>query len=281
MRPLLELHGVAKGYERLAAPVVAAIELEIAEGEFSAIVGCSGAGKTTLVSMMAGLTVPDRGEIRFAGERIAGPSTERAVVFQNYSLLPWLSVLGNVLLAVEASAPLLDHRQAVAKAERFIDLVKLSAAKTKRPRELSGGMRQRVALARALAMEPRMLLLDEPLSALDALTRRSLQDELARLSRETRATILMVTNDIDEAILLADRVHPLTRGPAATLARPISIALPHPRGRTKLSLVPEYQRARREIVECLQRPPARSPQISLEAEPVLTRAKSAPTEATQ
>jgi len=280
MKPLLELRGVAKGYERQAAPVLAAIELEIAEGEFSAIVGCSGAGKTTLVSMIAGLTTPDRGEIRFAGERIDGPSTDRAVVFQNYSLLPWLTVLGNVLLAVKASAPSLDHRQAVAKAERFIDLVKLSAAKNKRPRELSGGMRQRVALARALAMEPRMLLLDEPLSALDALTRRSLQDELARLSRETRATILMVTNDIDEAILLADRVHPLTRGPAATLARPIPITLPHPRSRAKLSLVPEYQQARREIVECLKRPPTRTSQSALEAEPVLAHAKAPAREVT-
>jgi len=125
-RPLLELRGVAKGYERRPAPVLAAIDLQIAEGEFSAIVGCSGAGKTTLVSLIAGLTTPDRGEIRFAGEPIDGPSTDRAVVFQNYSLLPWLSVLGNVRLAVEASAPSLDRRQAVTKAERFIDLVKQS-----------------------------------------------------------------------------------------------------------------------------------------------------------
>src|SRR6185295_13694198 len=130
-------------------------------------------------------------------------------------------------------------------------------------------------------MEPRMLLLDEPLSALDALTRRSLQDELARLSRETQATILMVTNDIDEAILLADRVHPLTRGPAATLGRPIPIALPHPRSRAKLSLVPEYQRARREIVECLQRPPSRPAPGALEAEAVLAHTKPAPREATR
>jgi nitrate/nitrite transport system ATP-binding protein len=275
--PLLELRGVGKSYDRRPQPVLASIDLDIPEGDFSAIVGCSGAGKTTLVSLIAGLTRPDRGEIRFGGQPVEGPSTDRAVVFQNYSLLPWLSVLGNVLLAVEASAPSLSRRAAVEKAERTIDLVKLSPARDKRPRELSGGMRQRVALARALAMDPRMLLLDEPLSALDALTRRSLQDELARLSRETRATILMVTNDIDEAIFLADRVHPLTRGPSATLGRPIPIELPHPRHRAKLSLVPEYQRARREIVDFLTTAPSRPPQQSAspEVERVLLRPKPA------
>ena len=249
--PLLELRGVGKGYARRPEPVLAGIDLAIREGEFSAIVGCSGAGKTTLMSLIAGLTLPDRGEIRFAGERVTGPGTERAIVFQNYSLLPWLSVLGNVLLAVEASAPRLGRRAAIEKAERFIELVKLSAARDKRPRELSGGMRQRVALTRALAMEPSMLLLDEPLSALDALTRRGLQDELARISAETRSTIVMVTNDIDEAILLADCVHALTRGPGATLGRPIPIGLPRPRTRARMSLVPAYQEARRAIVDFL------------------------------
>ncbi len=249
--PLLELRGVAKGFDRRPEPVLTGIDLAIREGEFSAIVGCSGAGKTTLVSLMAGLTLPDRGEIRFAGEPVSGPSTERAVVFQNYSLLPWLSVLGNVVLAVEAASPSLRRRAVLEKAERFIALVKLTAARDKRPRELSGGMRQRVALARALAMEPKMLLLDEPLSALDALTRRSLQGELARISSETHSTIVMVTNDIDEAILLADCVHPLTRGPRATLGRPIPIRLERPRLRARWSLVPEYQEARRTIVDFL------------------------------
>jgi ABC-type nitrate/sulfonate/bicarbonate transport system ATPase subunit len=227
--PLLELRAVGKSYERRPAPVLASIDLEVAEGEFAAIVGCSGAGKTTLVSLVAGLSSPDRGEIRFADERV----------------------------------------------------VKLTPALHKRPRELSGGMRQRVALARALAMEPRMLVLDEPLSALDALTRRGLQDELARLSRETRAAILMVTNDVDEAIVLADRVHPLTRGPAATLARPIVVALPRPRSRARMSLVPEYQRARREIVECLAHAPGRPPQLARDSEPVLARRRSAAEEATR
>src|SRR5215471_6048553 len=167
---------------------------------------------------------PDHGEIRFAGKPLEEPGPERAVVFQNYSLLPWLTVLENVALAVAAAFPERSRRTVKDYAQYFVDLVKLTPATYKRPRELSGGMRQRVALARALAMEPRLLLLDEPLSALDALTRATLQDELARIWSEAKTTVVMVTNDIDEAIFLADRVYPLTRGPAATLSQPIDIA---------------------------------------------------------
>jgi nitrate/nitrite transport system ATP-binding protein len=174
------------------------------------------------------------------------------VVFQNYSLLPWFTVLENVSLAVEAASPQLGRRSVRDHAQYFIELVKLAPAAGKRPRELSGGMRQRVALARALAMEPRLLLLDEPLSALDALTRATLQDELARIWSETKTTVIMVTNDIDEAILLADCVYPLTRGPQATLGQPITIALPRPRSRTRLSLVPAYQQARRQVIGFLE-----------------------------
>jgi len=228
--------------------VLAGVDLVVRERDFAAVVGCSGAGKTTLISLAAGLVEPDSGQVLFDGKPLTGPGPERAVVFQNYSLLPWLSVLENVVLAVEAASPSLGRRAAIDKARQFVKLVGLHAAETKRPRELSGGMRQRVALARALAMEPRVLLLDEPLSALDALTRATLQDELARIWEGTRTTVVMVTNDIDEAILLADRVFPLTKGPAATLGAPIEIDLPRPRRRTKLSLVPEYQRARRAIV---------------------------------
>jgi nitrate/nitrite transport system ATP-binding protein len=249
---LLELRNVEKSFPGRTQPVLTRLSVAIPEGQFAAIVGCSGAGKTTLVSLIAGLLKPDRGEILFAGQPLAAPGPERAVVFQNYSLLPWLSVLENVSLAVEAAAPQLNRRTVKDHAQYFIDLVKLSAAATKRPRELSGGMRQRVALARALAMEPRLLLLDEPLSALDALTRATLQDELARIWGETKKTVIMVTNDIDEAILLADRVYPLTRGPAATLGHPIDITLSRPRTRQHLSLVPEYQRARQAIIGFLE-----------------------------
>ncbi len=249
---LLELRNVEKSFAGRLQPVLVQLNLSIPEGQFAAVVGCSGAGKTTLISLIAGLSKPDRGEILFAGRPLGPPGPERAVVFQNYSLLPWLTVLENVTLAVQAASPQLNRRSTKEHAQYFVDLVKLTAAIAKRPRELSGGMRQRVALARALAMEPRLLLLDEPLSALDALTRATLQDELARIWTETKTTVIMVTNDIDEAILLADCVYPLTRGPRATLGQPIPVVLPRPRARTRLSLVLEYQRVRREIIAFLE-----------------------------
>ena len=246
--PLLELRGVEKTFPGRPEPILSHLNLCIPEGQFATIIGCSGAGKTTLISLIAGLITPDRGEILFAGHPLGPPGPERAVVFQNYSLLPWFTVLENIVLAVEAASPQLGRRAAREHAQYFIDLVKLSAASHQRPRELSGGMRQRVALARALAMEPRLLLLDEPLSALDALTRATLQDELARIWSEAKTTVIMVTNDIDEAILLADCVYPLTRGPRATLGQPIPVTLPRPRTRTHLSLTPEYQSARQKII---------------------------------
>ncbi len=250
--PLLELRNVEKSFPGRAQPVLTRLSFCLPEGQFAVVVGGSGSGKTTLISLIAGLLTPDRGEIFFTGKPLTGPGPERAVVFQNYSLLPWLTVLENISLAVSAASPQFNRRTAKEHAQYFIDLVKLSAATHKRPRELSGGMRQRVALARALAMEPRLLLLDEPLSALDALTRATLQDELARIWSATKTTVIMVTNDIDEAILLADRVYPLTRGPGATLGHPIHSALPHPRSRQSISLAPEYQQARQQIVAFLE-----------------------------
>ncbi|MBM4254568.1 MAG: ABC transporter ATP-binding protein [Deltaproteobacteria bacterium] len=249
---LLELRHIEKSFTGRTEPVLADIDLSIPEGQFTAIVGCSGAGKTTLISLLAGLTIPDRGEVIFDGKPALEPGPERAIVFQNYSLLPWLTALENVALAVSAASPQLGRKEVIEQAQYFVDLVKLSAAAGKRPRELSGGMRQRVALARALAMEPRVLLLDEPLSALDALTRATMQDELARIWSEAKTTVIMVTNDIDEAILLADCVYSLTRGPRATLGRAIPVTLPRPRVRSGLSLKPEYQHARREIIRSLE-----------------------------
>jgi nitrate/nitrite transport system ATP-binding protein len=250
--PLIELHEVEKSFPGRVQPVLTRLSFSISEGDFAVIVGGSGAGKTTLISLLAGLLTPDHGEIRFAGKPLSGPGPERAVVFQNYSLLPWLTVLENVSLAVTAASPQFNRRTVHDHAQYFIDLVNLDAAVNKRPRELSGGMCQRVALARALAMEPRLLLLDEPLSALDALTRATLQDELARICSETKTTVIMVTNDIDEAILLADRVYPLTRGPAATLGHPITSALLRPRSRHGISLDPAYQEARQHIMTFLE-----------------------------
>jgi nitrate/nitrite transport system ATP-binding protein len=248
---LLEMRDVEKRFPGRTEPVLQGVSLRVAEGEFVAIVGCSGAGKTTLISLAAGLLAPDRGEILFDGAPLTAPGPERAVMFQSYALLPWMSALDNVLLAVRAAAPELSRAAARDRAREFVELVNLGAAAGKRPGQLSGGMRQRVALARALAMRPRMLLLDEPLSALDALTRATLQGEIARIWSETRTTVILVSNDIDEAILLADRVIPLTRGPAATLAEPIPIDLPRPRPRARISLAPGYQRARRAVVATL------------------------------
>jgi nitrate/nitrite transport system ATP-binding protein len=249
--PLFELRGIGKGYPGRPEPVLADINLRIPEGQFATVVGFSGVGKTTLISLTAGLLQPDHGEIVFDGTPLRAPGPDRAVVFQNYSLLPWLTVRDNITLAIEASAPHLRRQAVRNRADHFIALVKLTPAADKRPPELSGGMRQRVALARALAMHPRMLLLDEPLSALDALTRATLQDEIARIWGEAKTTVIMVTNDIDEAILLADCVYPLTRGPRATLGQPIMVSLPRPRPRQHLSLEPDYQHVRRAIVEFL------------------------------
>ncbi len=256
----LEISGVSKSFRRAAGGTSAAsgklavlrdINLTIDKNEFVCIVGRSGSGKTTLISLIAGLIEPDRGEILLEGKRIDGPGPDRGVVFQNYSLLPWMNVFDNVYLAVDAVAPHLAEAEKRRRAEHYIDLVNLSAAMKKVPRELSGGMRQRVAVARGLAMDPKVLLMDEPFSALDALTRGTLQEELARIWMETRKTVVMITNDIDEAILLADSIYTLTSGPGATLGPAVRVETPHPRSRAQLIDEPSYQRVRRETVNVL------------------------------
>jgi nitrate/nitrite transport system ATP-binding protein len=247
--PLLELAGVAKGFG--GAPVLCDVDLRVAEGEFLAIVGFSGSGKTTLVSLMAGLLAPDAGQVLLAGRPIVGPGPDRGVVFQNYSLLPWLTVYGNVELAVRRVHRSLSAQQRRAYAERFIALVNLTPARDKRPAQLSGGMRQRVSLARALAMDPKILLLDEPLSALDALTRMSLQDEVLRIWEHDRKTVVMITNDVDEAILLADRIVPLRPGPRATLGPCFPVELARPRDRRAINHDPAFVTLRNEITQYL------------------------------
>jgi nitrate/nitrite transport system ATP-binding protein len=185
------------------------------------------------------------------GKTIEGPAPDRGVIFQNYSLLPWLNVFDNVYLAVDAVTPNLPEAEKRQRTEKYIHLVNLDAAMTKVPRELSGGMRQRVAVARGLAMDPKVLLLDEPFSALDALTRGTLQEELARIWTETRKTVVMITNDIDEAILLADTIYTLTSGPGATLGPPVIVGAPHPRSRIQLSGQAGYHKARRDTLKML------------------------------
>jgi nitrate/nitrite transport system ATP-binding protein len=249
----LELKGVSKRYGvgKETSEVLRDINLSVEQGEFVALVGYSGAGKTTLVSLIAGLTKPDTGSITCQGKPVVDPGPERGVVFQNYSLLPWLTVFENVALAVDAVFPARSAEQRRAHVERYVALVGLTPARDKKPGELSGGMRQRVALARALAMEPELLLLDEPLGALDALTRAKLQSELARICRVSGKTIVLVTNDVDEGILLADRIIPLEAAPAATLGPSVIVDIPRPRERTALNHDDRFKAIRAEVIDYL------------------------------
>jgi len=234
---IIELSGVNHSFESGGSlqPALSDINLKVADGEFVAIVGFSGAGKSTLVSILAGLLEPDTGGVIFRGKQIEGPGPERGVVFQSYSLMPWLSVSGNVALAVNSTAAKIPARERKERVNQYIDMVGLSHARDRKPAELSGGMRQRVAVARALAMKPEVLILDEPLSALDALTRARLQDELGSISQEEKKTIILITNDVDEALLLADRVITLTPAPAATFDREFEVHIPHPRERAAMN----------------------------------------------
>lgn len=250
---LIEISALSKHYGDgvRRSDVLENVNLKIEEGEFIAIVGFSGSGKTTLISALAGLIEPDRGGIIYKGKEIDGPSPERGVVFQSYSLMPWLTVAGNVELAVAEvfkKKPKAERKALVAK---YIDMVGLSHAADRMPSELSGGMRQRVAVARALAMQPEVLLLDEPLSALDALTRAKLQDEFAAISEKERKTIVLITNDVDEAILLADRIVPLTPGPNATLGPEFKVDIPRPRERGAMNSDDAFIRLRADITAYL------------------------------
>jgi nitrate/nitrite transport system ATP-binding protein len=246
----LALQNVAKGYGTNGRrnEVLQDINLQIEKGEFVAIVGYSGAGKTTLISLIAGLLKPDTGTLMLDGREITEPGPDRGVVFQNYSLLPWLTVHQNILLAVDQVFPAWSPAQKQRHVEKYIAMVNLTPARGKRPVELSGGMRQRVSVARALAMDPQILLLDEPLSALDALTRASLQDEIERIWEQDRKTVVLITNDVDEGILLADRIIPLSAGPAATLGPAITVDLPRPRDRKAVNHEPRYKEIRREVI---------------------------------
>ncbi|MGE0421813.1 MAG: ABC transporter ATP-binding protein [Reyranellaceae bacterium] len=249
----LELRGVSKSYGEgdRRSEVLRDINLEVGEGEFIAIVGFSGSGKTTLISSIAGLIKPDAGEILMNGKPITGPGPDRGVVFQSYSLMPWMTVHGNIALAVDAIFARETRAERGARTRRYIDMVGLSHAADRRPAELSGGMRQRVAVARALAMNPEILLLDEPLSALDALTRAKLQDELELICQQAGKTVVMITNDVDEAIILADRIIPLTPGPNATLGPSFQVDLPRPRDRTAMNHNPVYKGLRAEVTRYL------------------------------
>ncbi|MCR9285575.1 MAG: nitrate ABC transporter ATP-binding protein [Rhodobacteraceae bacterium] len=249
----LEISGVSKSYGENATrtDVLDDINLKVEEGEFIAIVGFSGTGKTTLISLLAGLIEPDKGGIIFKNKEIDGPHQDRGVVFQSYSLMPWLSVFGNVALAVDSVFKKKSAAERKAICDKYIEMVGLGHARDRKPSELSGGMRQRVAVARALAMQPELLLLDEPLSALDALTRAKLQDEFAAICDEEKKTIILITNDVDEAILLADRIIPLKPGTPATLGPEFKVSFQRPRDRGELNHDDDFIRLRAEVTEYL------------------------------
>ncbi len=228
------------------------INLSIREGEFVSIIGHSGCGKSTVLNLIAGLLTPTQGNLFCAGREIAQPGPERAVVFQNHSLLPWLTCFENVYLAVERVFAHKENKvQLQARTHAALALVGLSHAAEKRPNEISGGMKQRVGIARALAMEPKVLLLDEPFGALDALTRAGLQDELMGIMARSGCTAVMVTHDVDEAVLLSDRIVMMTNGPDATIGEILTVELPRPRDRLRLVEDPAYIHLRSEVLKFL------------------------------
>lgn len=245
----LELTGVSKSFGR--TPVLADVNLSIRRGEFVAIVGYSGSGKTTLINLIAGLQKPDTGTVKLNDLEITEPGPDRGVVFQNYSLLPWLTVFENIALAVDQIFPNHSAERRRQQVEKAIETVNLTHAREKLPRQLSGGMRQRVSVARALAIDPQILLLDEPLSALDALTRATLQDEFERIWEADKKTVVLITNDVDEGLLLADRIIPMTPGPGATLGESIPVTIERPRDRKSLNHDPEFKRLRAHVTSKL------------------------------
>jgi nitrate/nitrite transport system ATP-binding protein len=233
---------------------LAHIKLQVAQGEFITLIGHSGCGKSTLLNLLAGLTTATSGALICNGREIDGPSPERAVVFQNHSLLPWLSCFENVHLAVERVFGAKEsNNQLRERTHNALALVGLAAASSKRPNEISGGMKQRVGIARALSMEPKVLLLDEPFGALDALTRAHLQDELLRIVAKTGSTVVMVTHDVDEAVLLSDRIVMMSNGPAATIGDIVQVRLARPRERVALANDPLYMEYRAGVLDFLYR----------------------------
>jgi nitrate/nitrite transport system ATP-binding protein len=241
-------------------PALRDINFTVAKGEFVALIGHSGCGKSTLLNLIAGLTLPSAGTLLCANREIAGPGPDRGMVFQNHSLLPWLTCFENVYLAVERvfgsgsksmGAPAENKAQLRARTDAALELVGLSHAAQKRPGEISGGMKQRVGIARALAMEPKVLLMDEPFGALDALTRARLQDELLAIVQKTHSTVVMVTHDVDEAVLLSDKIVMMTNGPAATIGEVLQVDLPRPRSRVELAESTRYLHYRKAVIDFL------------------------------
>ncbi len=258
----IDIVGVEQTFKTKKGPFCAlqGVNLTVAKGEFVALIGHSGCGKSTLLNLIAGLTTPTQGHLLCDNREIAGPGPDRAVVFQNHSLLPWLTCFENVYLGVErvfgaanksTGAASENKAQLSARTQAALDMVGLTAASHKRPGEISGGMKQRVGIARALAMEPKVLLMDEPFGALDALTRAKLQDELLDIVARTHSTVVMVTHDVDEAVLLSDKIVMMTNGPSATIGEVLAVDLPRPRSRVALADSPQYLHYRKAVIDFL------------------------------
>ncbi|CAN5511809.1 ABC transporter ATP-binding protein [soil metagenome] len=250
----IEIRDVEQTFKTAKGPFQALrdIQLNVAKGEFVALIGHSGCGKSTLLNLIAGLTTPTHGSLLCANKEIKGPGPDRAVVFQNHSLLPWLTCFENVYLGVErVFGPTESKPQLRARTDAALALVGLTPAAQKRPGEISGGMKQRVGIARALAMEPNVLLMDEPFGALDALTRARLQDELLAIVQKTQSTVVMVTHDVDEAVLLSDRIVMMTNGPSATIGEVLEVKLQRPRNRVALAEDRDYVHYRKAVIDFL------------------------------
>ena len=288
-RPFLEVQGLAKHFPGAAEPVFDSVNFRIARGEFVCIIGHSGCGKTTILNVLAGLDEASAGTVLMDNREVSGPSLERGVVFQGHARMPWLSVRGNIGFAVRSKWPDWSRAQVDEQVQKYVAMVGLSAAIDKKPSQLSGGMKQRVGIARAFAIEPKMLLLDEPFGALDALTRGTIQDELLRICAQTRQTVFMITHDVDEAILLADTVLLMSNGPQARIAEVVRNPLPRSRERATLHHEPLFYAVRNHLVDFLvsrsqtlshgkapEHPPEVRPGVDAEPSPVTSPITSAP-----
>ena len=249
----VQVDGLAKTYRAGQPPVFEGVSFAIERGEFICIIGHSGCGKSTILNVLAGLEQASAGTVIMDGREVAGPGLDRGVVFQGHALLPWLSVEDNIAFAVRSRHPSWPREQVRAHGARFIEMVGLSGAARKKPAELSGGMKQRVGIARAFAVEPKMLLLDEPFGALDALTRGTIQDELLGICAATQQTVFMITHDVDEAILLADRIFLMSNGPRARIAEIVVNPLPAERSRATIHHEPQFYEIRNHLVDFLVR----------------------------
>ena len=245
----LQVQGLAKRYP--GSTVFEAVNFAMERGEFVCIIGHSGCGKTTILNVLAGLDAASDGTVIMDNREVAGPSLDRGVVFQGHALMPWLSVMNNIAFAVKSRWPDWNRIQLQLHCQKFVDLVGLTGSEHKKPAQLSGGMKQRVGIARAFAIQPKMLLLDEPFGALDALTRGTIQDELVRICAATRQTVFMITHDVDEAILLADRILLMSNGPNACIAEVVENTLPKPRDRHNIHHDPQYYQVRNHLVDFL------------------------------